>query len=126
MKKEEVIAKACGWKGIESYKYDSSIGVPPVSEPTLTILYKGVQPEPTNWTPRVDLPDYFHDLNAIHEAERIILTKDWRRWRVYEVNLKKVLGNFMCVEDQIWACMFAPADKRAEALFITITELDKK
>ena len=52
------IAEACGWKKIGPKGFGSTMIV-------------GASPNDPAW-PFTDIPDYLHDLNAMHEAESVI------------------------------------------------------
>jgi hypothetical protein len=87
------IAEACGWK--TGYR------------------------DPEAWHP---LPDYLNDLNAMHEAERLLDEDD--QWLEYMLNLQRVLernpdrGKWVVCQDN----MHATAAQRAEAFLRTIGE----
>ena len=79
-----IIADYCGWKRAEKYDY------PAWSD----------DPDPETWTQKMwvrngslveerQLPNYCQDLNAIHEAEKIILN-DEDTWFAYAVKLGKI------------------------------------
>lgn len=92
------IAEACGWlrmirNGIEVY-YD---------------------PEGGHVLPH-DLPDYLNDLNAMYDAEKVLLNAgragDWRGWDSYRLTLDEING-----PDDTF---HATAAQRAEAFLRTI------
>jgi hypothetical protein len=61
--------------------------------------------------PIAPLPDYFNDLNAVHELEET-LVKDMRA--LWMINLCKL------TDDSFWATTRATATQRAEALGLTL------
>lgn len=67
-KQRIAIAEACGWK-----KCEHCVGVPPNSKYNLLEI----------------LPNYPADLNAIHEAEKVLLVSD-TAWADYGNNLQEV------------------------------------
>lgn len=70
-----------------------------------TCGYKIGYRDPEVWHP---LPNYFEDLNAMHEAEKTIKVTD--KWRVYKYTL-----NLMPIDD-----IHATAAQRAEAFGKTL------
>lgn len=84
------IAEACGWRATES--------------PNWT----GLRPDGRGWNG--DLPDYLNDLNAMREAEAIIIKRGARVIRDYEDALQKHVANIV----------FATAAQRAEAFLRTL------
>jgi hypothetical protein len=101
------IARACGWKNFNSASHEGSIqyGQPPNA--------------PHNsW----ELPDYLNDLNAMHEAEKVLTPKHQpakgeSQWGEY-------LGWLgFCVEyntREVYECVTATASQRAEAFLRTL------
>lgn len=87
------IAEACGWKSIERLR--------------------------TGWHgwheqgPLEELPDYLYDLNAMHEAEKVICGDDFSApgWLRYLCTLDKVINQRRA---------HATAAQRAEALGLTL------
>jgi len=97
------IAEACGWK---------------LSPPNLE--YKWLNPD-TKWS-EPELPDYLNDLNAMHEAEKVLTpkyqpAKGESQWGEY-------LGWLgFCGENktrEVYECVTATAAQRAEAFLRTI------
>ena len=69
MKDQEIniaIAEACGWKDI--WVECAAVGIPPDSSSRARMEAKHI-------------PDYCHDLNAMHEAEQTILDTEWGKYR---------------------------------------------
>jgi hypothetical protein len=62
-----------------------------------------------------ELPDYLNDLNAMHEAEKILTDPQHRRYRQL---LRGVVGDHLCVTCR--AHVSATAAQRAEAFLRTI------
>ena len=56
------------------------------------------------------LPDYLHDLNSMHEAERILVNQFDTKWETYWRHLQHVMPH----------PMFATAAQRAEAFLRTV------
>lgn len=58
------IAEACGWAKCEHLaSLDLTTGIPPVNNPPKYGTYENG---------RAQLPDYLNDLNAMHEAEKVL------------------------------------------------------
>ena len=91
------IAEACGWKSIGREK-----NLP---------LYGWISPGPLE-----EIPDYLNDLNAMHEAEKILTGDDYYKYscHIYEAACKtqKKTGQ--------WRFIGATAAQRAEAFLRTI------
>jgi hypothetical protein len=85
------IAEACGWTEMRMGASDL-IGTSPDGR--------------ISW----QLPDYLNDLNAMHEAEKV-LTKE-QRW--------EYIGNLGTEEAFTWTCLHATAAQRAEAFLKTL------
>jgi len=105
------IAEACGWKRVTG----ESVQCP---------AYAFILIDPNNfqvaWTHSSVtaltkyLPDYLNDLNAMHEAEKILTHKQ-------RIDHMEWLG--MCSDDygsEVWAYVHADAAQRADALLRTI------
>jgi len=87
------IAEACGWK---VHPNDRFIVIPPNSP-------HSVQPLST-------IPDYLNDLNAMHEAEKILTAQQRRSYVSYIFNLPA---------SECESNTFATAAQRAEAFLRT-------
>lgn len=103
------IAEACGWRFFEWN--------PPVSRETKeAAILCWVRPGNDEWQ-QEKLPNYLNDLNAMHEAEKV-LTPDYQTV-LYLDNL-----GWVCRRDGPevpWLeCPFATATQRAEAFLRTI------
>lgn len=104
-KQRIAIAKACGWTAFKEEIH-----------PAITYLW-AFPPEDEGSFDIV--PDYLTDLNAIHEAEKVL---DDAKWFEYMLNLMDVcqrhfdLGKWTCVQ----VCMSATAAQRAEAFLRTL------
>lgn len=87
------IAKACGWKYInnETYAPDGSFW----------------------WSKKAEFPDYYNDLNAMHEAEKVLTNKQW--WLFVEF-LTEICGGGVAI------CISATARQRAEAFLKTLNK----
>jgi hypothetical protein len=98
MNKEQqriAIAEACGWK-----RHADGLG-----------YYQGVHPA---FMGGRAVPDYLNDLNAMHEAEKVLLTKDGfcGCWETYSNILTASMG---CTD-----IFHATAAQRAEAFLKTL------
>ena len=87
------IAEACGWKDVTDWKAAGINGQHP-TEP---------------WTEVI--PDYLNDLNAMHEAEKILTAQQRRSYVRYIFNLPV---------SECESNTFATAAQRAEAFLRTI------
>ena len=58
-----------------------------------------------------EVPDYLNDLNAMHEAEKLLREREWC-WRIYAVQLHAIAG----LENEV----HATASQRAEAFLKTL------
>lgn len=97
------IAEACGWK---FHCGDS--------EDKLNHVKRCSWSHPQGWK-LGPLPDYCHDLNAMHEAEKVLNEKQqvWYMQKLTQVRYKDGVGGMIgCMMDKI---VFATARQRAEA-----------
>ena len=106
------IAEACGWKGI-SFEYLTGYAPwrpTPYSERVMGDL---------DSIPLDPLPNYLNDLNAMHEAEKLILNYDAGSHGRYIDHLIDVCGKR---KDETWhlAIFHATASQRAEAFLRTL------
>lgn len=62
------------------------------------------------------LPDYVNDLNAMHEAEKVMISKG-NQFRVKHYD--NLNGSFGCTNTGMWA-VYATASQRAEAFLKTL------
>jgi hypothetical protein len=95
--KRIAIAEACGWK---IHPKDRFIVIPPNSPHSVQPLYT--------------IPDYFNDLNAMHEAEKVLSRGQLHR---YMLNMQKVNG---LGGNNHWLNFHATAEQRAEAFGKTL------
>jgi hypothetical protein len=101
------IAKACGWKNLEIEDF-SEYGVP-------CFMLMGSNHTGTRLMP----PDYCNDLNAMHEAEKILTTKQKQR---YAIALSDDLSDSAPTDSchTVWSdTIHATAAQRAEAFLRT-------
>jgi hypothetical protein len=98
------IAKACDWKDVK-YTYHEEVDIENRSIIHWSGL-TGIPPEFTHYENRVRIPDYLNDLNAMHEAEKV-LTIEQQRHYAEELG-RSYDGSFLHVT--------ASADQRAKAL----------
>jgi len=61
------------------------------------------------------LPDYLNDLNAMHEAEKVLTDKQWEEYGDY---LEKMIN-------PVKGCLHATAAQRAEAFLRTLNLWEK-
>ncbi len=93
------IAQECGW--IVQYElYPNDSGYPPNT--------------PTKGVPCTPLPDYINDLNAMHEAEKVL------KLDIDDILISKVGEYFDILEDLCDRPCFATASQRAEAFLRTL------
>lgn len=102
------IAEACGWKDCH-FPLASN-----VHEPITERVVCGIPPQKQTHSP---LPDYFNDLNAIHEAE-IIIPDD--RWPAYCNRLNGIYFGITRGMSSLGAYA-ATATQRAEAFGLTLS-----
>jgi hypothetical protein len=96
------IAEACGWRLFSQFK---NLWAPPRS----VVEYD---------CDACPLPDYLNDLNAMHDAEKV-LTDD--QWPIYRDEIRLVvLGPIRMVSDWCKSDIHATATQRAEAFLRTI------
>jgi hypothetical protein len=107
-KQRIAIAEACGWKDVKHTKHEE------VDIENRSIIHwsglTGIPPEFTHYENRVRIPDYLNDLNAMHEAEKI-LTHD-QAYSYTEFLWSQYPGHVL-FNSYIW---HATAAQRAEAL----------
>ena len=96
------IAEACGWQ-IKKAKYHAK---PPNGE----------------WQYLYRIPNYLNDLNAMHEAEKMLWGMDWSNRYTFNDNLANILKG-RTVNRNDWdaeTLLDATAARRAEAFLRTI------
>ena len=64
-------------------------------------------------------PDYFNDLNAVHELEKLLTDAQWPEYR--EELRTIALGGIRLISQRCKADIHATADQRAEALGLTLS-----
>lgn len=94
-KQRIAIAKACGWTVINGYI--CHVTPDKNNEPVIATI--------------APLPDYCHDLNAMHEAEKVLTEDDAEKFRAW---LLKLNGYN---HDRVVSCT---AEQRAEAFLRTL------
>lgn len=103
------IAKAAGWNPVD----DGMTGRPP-----------GMTDEEYSKTGNVPIPDYLHDLNAMHDAENwISSTGSGYIDRLFVSNLRMAIGqnpDLACDKRQIFELLHTTAAQRAETLLRTL------
>jgi hypothetical protein len=70
----------------------------------------------------VDVPDYCNDLNAMHEAEKLLTPRKRTFSELFrEIRYHKILGEIVRREDEFsWRTYHATAAQRAEAFVLTM------
>jgi hypothetical protein len=100
------IAEACGWKDIKDTNHED------VDIESRSIIYwsglTGVPPEFIHYENRIKIPDYLNDLNAMHEAEKVL---DYNQLREMEDSVSFQFAVYP---------FHATANQRAEAFLRTI------
>jgi hypothetical protein len=103
MSKEQIniaIAEACGWKyvGNETHAPDGSF----------------------RWSKEPEFPDYCNDLNAMHEAEKVLTdVQSTFYWKTLSELVNNTVGHDF---DNQFECIHATAAQRAEAFLKTINK----
>lgn len=106
------IAEACGWKHVgirETGSYGA--GSPYGFKPNAAVI----EPRFTGLT--AEVPDYFNDLNAMHEVERVLTDKQWDE---YESWLRRVCEGCAYYEGAGKELLHATSAQRAEAFGKTL------
>lgn len=104
------IAEACGWER--------------VSLPGMLLQYRlwkhrdADGEDHKNWKTNSQLPDYLNDLNAMHEAEKVLTKKQWFNYvgRLHDL----VMPDLGPDDAGVQAMIHATAAQRAEAFLRTI------
>lgn len=114
MQKRIAIAKACGWTHIENVNTMATDGIWFGYPPTGAIIGK-----------KEPLPNYFGDLNAMHEAEKLLPGIDkWWRFCTH-------LNTIVCLDadepfnqdpETLWCMLHSTAQQRADAFIATIKD----
>ena len=113
-KQRIAIAEACGWNSIREQDYDHGYSGNDVCQ-----MWMGLNPDSDEFE---QLPDYLTDLNAMHEAEKVLspATQPARgesQWSEYLGWLGYCGKNKTHV---VYGCVTATAAQRAEAFLRTI------
>jgi hypothetical protein len=95
-KQRTAIAEACGWTVEEG----TTVGHAP------------------NGAFLCEIPDYLTDLNAMHEAEKVL--KSGTQWMVHVNHLREITGEPKGCELFVFALVSATAAQRAEAFLRTL------
>ena len=105
------IATACGWTGTEEdYTYYGFTQNIPMTRTRWT--------NPSGGQTTLTLPDYLNDLNAMHEAEKVLSEKQWVQ---YEEEIRTVvLGGIRLVSQWTKADIHATAAQKAKAFLQTL------
>ena len=110
------IAEACGWNILEHdlFPEDSPfkwIVLGPTSRPSRAFVMEGD-------VVSACLPDYLNDLNAMHEAEKVLIDHQCKKYQ--DVLVAEVIG-WSAHENELIA-IHATAAQRAEAFLRTINK----
>ena len=104
------IAEACGWKDVKYTKHEE------VDIENRSIIHWsgliGIPPEFIHYQNRIRIPDYLNDLNAMHEAEKVLGEIYSIESCEYDDWLRSTIGH-----DEKWR---ATAAQRAEAFLRAI------
>lgn len=120
------IAEAMGYK-VVPLRPPGTYGFTINDGPLAGVMFWGSGPPPTILNMTQFLPDYLSDLNAVHEAEKVLEAQP-SLWREYGIQLQEVL-RFWCVgvvEDYprhlrvLATIAHATAAQRCEALLRTL------
>jgi hypothetical protein len=115
-KQRIAIAEACGWKDIKDTNHES------VDISSRSISYwsglTGVPPEFIHYENRIFIPDYLNDLNAMHQAEKV-LTKNKSMEYAFRLADSWILNGEDKQPDLVRG-FCATAAERAEAFLKTI------
>ena len=105
------IAQACGWRGVDPRRWG---GYTDTYNP-LCSMADAIGAPAKFWG---YVPDYLNDLNAMHEAEKVLTEK---RVRSYAFTLAQVLDTSPTVDlDDQFLNIHATAAQRAEAFGLTL------
>jgi hypothetical protein len=66
------------------------------------------------------IPDYLHDLNAMHEAEKVLTAKDINGWNAYTAQLAKITGGHPWRNSKVFILVHATAAQRSQAFLKTL------
>jgi hypothetical protein len=107
-KQRIAIAEACGWKDIKDTNHED-VNIESRSISCWSGL-TGVPPKFIHYENRIIIPDYLNDLNAMHEAEKVLILDC--EWANYLDHLLVIVAEGSLVH--------ATAARRAEAFLRTI------
>lgn len=120
-KQRIAIAKACGWRGIsEQFLVGHNPSRPVPYDKRILGNIEDIPLDP--------LPDYPNDLNAMHEAEKLLLPDDaqYSQWNFYAAELGRLTLNDNSrgwqplSNDDCFPLLHASASQRAEAFLRTL------
>lgn len=127
-KKRIAIAEACGWRGISE---QFLVGYAPWRTEPYSDRVNACSIADIDCIPLDPLPDYFNDLNAMHDAEKMLTTPE-QRYNFISI-LYDIVNNFIPdeVDDyvpdywevssvQVFPHLHATAAQRAEAFGKTL------
>lgn len=103
-KQRIAVAEACGWKDISWQTVAVDTGMDTV------LLFSGIPDKGGR-----ELPDYLHDLNAMHEAEKVMTHQ--QRAKFMELLCDGFHSNPVLIA---WPATHATASQRAEAFLRTL------
>jgi hypothetical protein len=99
------IAKACGWKVRKNARL--------------------AKPQGGEWQYMDEIPDYLNDLNAMHEAETLVIYSNDKLPKKYTQQIKAAIcrdAGVRKAQMDFDMCITAPAVQRAEAFLRTINK----
>jgi hypothetical protein len=103
------LAEAARWKGISE---QFLVGYAPWRTEPYSDRVNACPVDELECFPLDPLPDYFNDLNAVHELEKVLGPKG--QWELYEKEVVKLTGG--------WGqAMHATAAQRAEVIGLTLS-----
>ena len=125
MKEQEqqiAIAKACEWVNIVSPSDIAYKLIPETARGKQVPFGRNVMLHPDGF--HHELPDYRNDLNAMHEAEKVV-RQDGVRTAFYRRHLTSIIVAYNTMHECMTYPEFATAEQRAEAFVRTLGDWDK-
>ena len=113
--KRIAIAEACGWRGISE---QFLVGYAPWRTEPYSDRVNACSIADLDSIPLDPLPDYLNDLNAMHEAEKVLTDEQWPQYR--DELRTVVLGGIRLISQWCKADIHATAAQRAEAFGLTL------
>ena len=109
IEKRTLIAKLCGWTEVQPQE---------VGHYCVGCGYdcKGLRGMPPKAPIAIGVPDYLNDLNAMHQAEQMLIKRD--NYLSYEYTLADICGNGAVPQ---FETIHATAEQKAEAFALTMS-----